>query len=219
MSEERKVSPWFQAVMVTPPRICGRRLRPYSIGHEMILSEIASPYVCGGEATARDTMLALQVCSRTVDDCREWLRSGGPSSRRLEWWAMRWARHMATAGESFRVYLADYGNLPAIVQTGEGERARLAGSPWWHMVRIMCEHFAPLIAQYPTVWDVPKPIAICAVDCWAESTGNATLASENEATILSVVQQAQDLMAAGKHAEAAKLFERAELMAAGMRIE
>jgi ABC-type sugar transport system ATPase subunit len=51
---------FFQALMVQPPVICGRRLRPFSLAHEYILKRIGSPYVCGGAVTRADVMAAIR---------------------------------------------------------------------------------------------------------------------------------------------------------------
>jgi hypothetical protein len=212
VSEEVKASPWFQALMVTPPTICGVQLRPFSIGHEMILSELASPYAVGGPVTDADLLLALQLCSRTVAECREFMaghRSG------LAWWSWKWTRRgLATAHKSFRTYLDDYGNLPALVQTADGSTRHLDASPYWHMARLLCEHYG---ADLATVWDTAKPIAICAIDAWAESQGTATVASEGEGAILELAQRAQELFEEGKSDEAQELIARAEVMAGAMR--
>jgi len=207
---EAKYSPWFQALVVAPPVICGRALLPYSIGHELILSELGNVYVRGGGDNRYDLLMALQICSRTVTAFRDWRAAGLPGWRGYCW---RWRRaDLATAESSFRAYLDNYNRLPALVS--KGNVRKLDASPYWHMARILCEHYGATLAD---VWDTPKPVAICAVDCRAESQGTASEACDEEEAVLQLVQRAQALIDAGDNEGAQRLFAQAEIAARGMR--
>jgi len=215
MEADRKFSPWFQAVMVRPPCICGLQMRPYSIGHELILSELGNPYASGGIPTKVDLLFALQVCARRTDKVREWLMAGGLRTRRMAWWAYRCGRgDMADAEAAFRTYWADYNNLPALCNASG---KRLNASPQWHMAGILMQHCDALCRQYGNVWDVPKPIAICAVDAWAERNGGADIATNDEKEMLKLARDMKALLAAGHNDQAAKLMERIQTMAATQR--
>lgn len=68
---------WFTAAVPDAPvTVLKLRLRPYSLGHEILLTRLESPFVCGGlknsEADLRAALLlAALVCSQTWEDaCR-----------------------------------------------------------------------------------------------------------------------------------------------------
>ena len=44
-------------------RVCGRRLRPLTLGHLRLLEIIESPFLSGGEAGIEDLAAALAICS------------------------------------------------------------------------------------------------------------------------------------------------------------
>jgi hypothetical protein len=104
---------FFQALMVTPPVVCGRRLLPYSIGHEYVLRRVGSPFIVGGDPRREDVLTAIAVCSRTMAENRALLALGGVEARGLYGWAVRWSRFdvgTATASQTITfVWLPIYG--------------------------------------------------------------------------------------------------------------
>ncbi|MFH1605625.1 MAG: hypothetical protein ABIH03_17165, partial [Pseudomonadota bacterium] len=130
-------SAWYQALMATAPRICGRRLLPFSLGHRFILRQRGSPYVCGGVAGWEDLLLAVQLCSRTFADCRSWL-AGGARPRLLTLWAARWSRSdFAVADGDFRRYVDKFTRVPGHGGSPDGARRLSAPSEWHFALAVM----------------------------------------------------------------------------------
>lgn len=203
---------WFQALFASPPVICGVRLRPYSLGHEMLLHRLGNPFVTGGERTAQALMTAVLVCSRTTAENRE--RTLRPTVRdvaRLWWWGRRWRRRMdlPTAVDSFGQYIADHSEVPEHkVAEKQDSAPHLAAAPVpWHIVRCLCSEYGMLPEQ---AWDCPKALAVCYWDVWRESQGDETLASEDELKVSEMVQRGRESMAHGRTAEADAWFRAAQ---------
>jgi hypothetical protein len=79
------------AMFPDPVRILGVRLRPYCIGHALLLQRIGSPYVAedGGRRTESglgDLFMALWICSQPWDQAEARLRS-----RRARWLLKWWS--------------------------------------------------------------------------------------------------------------------------------
>ena len=56
---------WLQAALPDPPTVCLKlKLRPYSIGHELLLRRFASPFVNDEPADIPDLLLAALICSQ-----------------------------------------------------------------------------------------------------------------------------------------------------------
>ena len=68
----------FAAALPEPYRILGLKLRPFSLGHYVILSRHGSAFVAEqeGRATREDLIFAVLVCSMSFEEFNEWIDSG-----------------------------------------------------------------------------------------------------------------------------------------------
>lgn len=68
-------------------RILGAALRPFSLGHRLLLEQLDSPFVTGARAPEiADLQVGLWVCSRSYEEGRRAMRKGlGPL-----WWLHAW---------------------------------------------------------------------------------------------------------------------------------
>ena len=67
MSEVRPTD-YMGAVIPLPVRVIGTRLKPFSLGHVLILERLGCSFVCGGIPTVGDLLLGIVVCSRDYSD-------------------------------------------------------------------------------------------------------------------------------------------------------
>lgn len=210
MTEQAQQSAWFQALFVSPPIICGLQLRPYSIGHEMLLAEMGSPFAYhSAQATDEDLLTALQICSRTFRECQDFT-AGRFNVWRMARWARRWHRiDLTTAHASFRTYLADYQRVP-VREDGDTGGATIKASPYWHFVRILTSVYG---YSFDAAWDCPKAVATCCADVWSESQGGKGLVSDVEERIADLVNRGKDYATAGNQPAAEECWRRAQTIA------
>lgn len=62
---------WANAAFPEETTVLRLRLRPYSCGHEITLSQLGSPFLTGREPTLVDLMMAALVCSQNFADGRQ----------------------------------------------------------------------------------------------------------------------------------------------------
>lgn len=73
------------AKLQRPGKILGRRLMPYSMGHELLLARMSSPFLTGEEADLGDLLLALEVLQQPWDGAAKALQDEARLARRLKW--------------------------------------------------------------------------------------------------------------------------------------
>ena len=68
----------FEAALPKPYRVLGLRLRPFSLGHYMILRRHGCAFVADdkSDATRDDLVFACLVCSMTFDEFDAWIQQG-----------------------------------------------------------------------------------------------------------------------------------------------
>jgi hypothetical protein len=89
---------YLTAAIPEAVQVFGILLRPFSLGHHLILSRFESPIVCGGEAGIDDVLFAVWVCGHTYEDAIERLATGYVAHeikrwrrimRRRQWYGLR----------------------------------------------------------------------------------------------------------------------------------
>jgi hypothetical protein len=131
---------------------------------------MGNPFAYKGAATTgADLIAAMDICSRTRHQNAAALgRNRKPW--RAAWRDARWVRlGLATAAESFRVYLGDYSaraewHAPA----GDSAGTPLASPAEYHLHRHMCHEEG---MGYDEAWDCPVGLAWASYDAWAEWSG------------------------------------------------
>lgn len=79
----------YLAAAIPPPfTILGVTLRPYSLGHKMVLGRINSPFEIGGIAGVSDIVLAVLICSNDYSGAVE-LLDRADLAEQCHKWAMR----------------------------------------------------------------------------------------------------------------------------------
>lgn len=68
-----KDAAYFLAAVPEPVRCLGRRLKPFSVGHRILLERFESAFVTGETPTIADLILSVALCSRSYDDALRFL--------------------------------------------------------------------------------------------------------------------------------------------------
>jgi hypothetical protein len=80
-------SDYLQQIFPVPPVICGRQLKPLSIGRYRTMSRFKVAFVAEGEASASagDLLLGVLICSMGVDEFIEFAASGQFGKQIRKW--------------------------------------------------------------------------------------------------------------------------------------
>jgi len=110
-----------------PHRVCGYRLKPYSLAHCLTLHAIDSPLVTGaGFPGAADMILALKVCSSTDPTATPLKRSWRDT---WAFWRLSRPDALAAAVRQFLVYLYDFAAPPEFWESKTSDGKRVT-APW-----------------------------------------------------------------------------------------
>lgn len=175
---------WFAAC----PRVIGRTLLPFQVGHAAALDALGSPYICGGVPTFEDAVVAVWVCSRPSSSivgadldvvARECVRWGRAHRRMTD-------ADKAQTVEAIARYVAQHALAPERWDR-PGARKPLR-VPWqfaiWHR---LCggEYTRQRMAD---AWDTPLAIGSAALNCDAAANGDDLLMSDDERDLLDKVR-------------------------------
>jgi len=170
---------FIQPMSYSPPIILGRRLRPFSCWHGLVLDASASTYLLGGQRAVSDLLFGIWVCSHdfadgfdAASDLRAVNRWG--RSQRKRWW--RPAADLGAAAVLFDEHIRLSLTAPDRWQDGAGTPLR--APLWWHLALFARE---TLHCSESEAWDFPLSRLICYRDCKAESEGGKDLMTDDEA--------------------------------------
>lgn len=174
---------WTQALFARPPLMLGRRLRPFSLSHALLLRATGNPYAyVGAPATVRDLFAAVAICSRGHAENAEAYRRGVRPSV-LAAWRRQWRRvEFAVADASFREYIAAHTrrNVRAQVERQGGDTPDISGPVEYYLHRHLTED-----RGWPdeAAWDCAYGYAWALLDCSQEWRAPGTLQSEYDARV------------------------------------
>lgn len=168
-------------------------MRPYSLAHSIILRAKGSPYLADAPSAQRDLFFALQICARTLTQCKQRLLGPHLPIWQLFLSGLRWRRaSFATADASFRVYLADYRRYPE--RQPSDTKSDIVAPFEWHAARVLCREYG---FNLDNVWDTPINVAVCAVEAWQESRGVKGLMSQYDAALNDLMTRQTEYEKAG----------------------
>lgn len=184
-----EVDSWTQAIYAAPPVICGRRLRPFSLAHAVLLRAMGNAYAYVNKAATRtDIMIAVDVCSRTWEQNTAALFVRDVPLFAIIYRAVRWrGMRVEVADASMRTYLADFTRrAPRLDGVASGDP--LKAPVEFHLHRFLCEsmHFTESQA-----WDCSFARAWAYFDTHREWNGAKELGTEYD-TRKQVIQRRMD---------------------------
>lgn len=163
-------SPYLQSVLVQPPCILGRELKPFSAYHAAVLMAFDSPFVCGGDGVSREQlMFALWVCGTGFADGPRRLMSGDGVVD-----AACMAVHtdkfdLQEQVDNFAQYVENY-SAQAQAWHDENIAPSVSALPWpFKLVAVLLTNMHGLTEQ--EAWDMPLSRASCYRASIAEDNG------------------------------------------------
>lgn len=192
------VDAWLTSLMVTPPVILGRRLKPFSLAHSFILERAANPFWIGGERGPEHFFEALEICSHDLEENRA--RIASKSDNKFKRWVAKHFRKVSARDvEMFVQYMDDH----LACHSRESSGGREMHSPW--QFRLVADLVARGFSE-ERAWNMPLNLARCYYDARAEMEGDDTLLSEDSADAYELIAKANKLMEAGNVKEADELY-------------
>lgn len=204
---------WIKALMAEPPRMFGRRLKPFALIHRLVLRTLESPLVTGQPASPIDIYLFVAVCSRSLAELRRDLFRIARWKRGMRW-VLWWNRaYTESVAAKLRDYIEDFNDTPRHWQAKGGKAGKAFKAPYeFHMVRVLCGHYGYTQAE---AWNERCGYARCLYDTFAEAEYEDTsLVSEYEEKRGRLTKAAKEAMRRGDTDEANRLVKEAEALIA-----
>lgn len=158
---------FLNAMFYRPPLLLGRAMKPFALGHVVVLLAATSPLVVGGPIAWQDVLFATYVCSLTWDQLTERLHD--PDLIRRE--AVAWGETVGAFSASevtgeLSAYLAISSSSPARWQTDDARPMRL---PWPFVVARAIRPGVDLASA--AIMDMPVSRALVEYACLAAANG------------------------------------------------
>lgn len=178
------------AARPTQVRVLGLLLRPYSIGHELLLLKQRNPFITQRTTEIADLPLENRIYS--VRECalicsQTWRQTQG-RQRNVYWWSYR-TRHADWDNESDYLlrYLSDaHASLPHPTEialdssVGKREKGRQLGAPFLaQLINFLTERPA-LLANFSSVHDFPYALASMLYFSHLEASGICYIENADE---------------------------------------
>jgi hypothetical protein len=122
-----KGTAFLKAAVPDPARILGVRLKPFSVGHNILLQREGCALVDGRPGQFSDLILGVSICSRTFEEAVAFLSNPLRSALWLKWWGFKvWlavrfgGKNLAESAGNFLAYVRDGSSSPTPMQKDEG---------------------------------------------------------------------------------------------------
>lgn len=168
----------LRAAVPKPPRCLGLRLKPYSLGHDLLLSALGNGFL-EGSPNFNDLFIGVFICAQ---DWREWER--WEDSRWLSLTLRIWrlfirAKEIPSAFATFDAYLRSGRDCPDInIPISKSSQAGTFGTPWQQRLKIFLVSKLGLTEEEA----MSRPLALSNWDwsCYGEMDGTLELFSEKD---------------------------------------
>ena len=127
---------YIQAAIPEPHVILGRKLRPFCIGHYLILSRFDCAYVSetAANASREDLIFAVLVCSMRPREFMEFIEGDGVEDAVKEWGQKIGLFDFKEKSDAFQKYLTEHSKMPGFWIEQDGGRS---GAHWAQSV-LLC---------------------------------------------------------------------------------
>lgn len=112
---------FFKAAIPEPFVILGLRLKPFSLGHYILMNRFEVAFVAAGEATADipDLVLGVLICSKTYDDFLAFIDREDCQKQVEEWGEKIGMFEFVDKVKIFSEYIAHHSEIPKFVYETE----------------------------------------------------------------------------------------------------
>lgn len=196
-------SEWASHAFQQEATVLSIRLRPYSCGHEILLSMERSPYLLGGKTDWHDLFTAVLICSQNFADGLKLIRS--PRRVKLFAWiwrlslklTMRGRLNLIGEGNRFSKYLEDNNWSPPVCEPvfGKNGARRLKAPKAFRLVPFLCSHLHLTEAQ---AFDFPMARAQSYQAAVDDKAGMIDLEGEEENNLLKFLEECEAKVARGE---------------------
>lgn len=126
---------YLHSIIPEPVTILGQELRPFSLGHYLLLNRLDCAFLSDDkEALLGDLLLGLLVCANTFETSQDILRRADLGDD-IKAWAENVGEFEADEkAELFTAYLAAAMEVPKFWTSGQANGAKV-GAPWPQLVR------------------------------------------------------------------------------------
>ncbi len=170
----------LRAAAPQPPRCLGLQLRPYSLGHDIILHALDNAFT-QGRRDINDLLIGVFICSQSY---RDWERASKsiwlPVFLKVWGWFIR-KRDFRVESEIFEQYLLAGNDCPDVNQNVSAEQRELA-MPWQERLKVMLMVKLHLTEQEA----LDRPLALSNMDwcCLGELDGTINLFNNRDEAFL-----------------------------------
>lgn len=192
---------WLAAMLCSPPRIMGRRLKPFSLSHSFILECAGNGYCGGDERGAAHFFECVDVCSRDWKGNKKRFARGRFGNYLFKRWVAKNIRGVSEQDVvQMEAYIHNFTVTPPRRSDGGGDEL---ASPWqfrvvaWLMSRGVSEDRA---------WNMPQNLALCYFYAAGEFEGDKSLVPEWKDELETLSSVAVKLAEDGRKEDAEKVF-------------
>lgn len=123
---------YIESIVPQPFRILGKRLKPLSVGHLILLEYIESPFISGSPVSTGDLVNAIFICSRSFEETMEAWQDKGTSHKITEWGKRVGPFDLEEKCKLFQEYVGYYHRWPESDSKHEGNGK--LGSPEYAVI-------------------------------------------------------------------------------------
>lgn len=164
------------AILPEEPDVLGVRLLPLSLGHVYILLAVDNPFAVGGSPHLGHLAFAVQVCSRTFEDCQKWMRSGDLVKDVSEWGKKCRDMDFKKERDIFKEYIGGSADVPE--RWSKQKSPTPVKHPWPLFVSVQV---MPLVGE-SRAWNMPVAMAMA---YWSALSGDDALMTDAELQLIS----------------------------------
>jgi hypothetical protein len=174
---------WFQAAHPSPAVCLGLTLRPYSLGHEILLNREHSAFVLTGASASGTSLfgelaLACLICSQPYAQACRFLASRWQPAIFRRLWKIRFALHAPDLARELKGF-RDYRDAAAwFPEENRPMTGRTLASPW--PFRMMSFLITEAGFQEEQALDYPLSKATVLYSAWAEYHGKIQLTNDQD---------------------------------------
>lgn len=171
------IAAYLTAAIPEPYRILGLRLKPFSLGHYLLLRRFGCAFVSDREeqATHEDLIIGVLICSMKFDEFLEFIEDPDSEKELASWGAKAYDCDLLDRIQLFKRYLSEGSKVPQVWFEEEGDAS---GAHWSQYVLLSLT--GNLGYTHEEAINLPLAKAFADFFKHAENLGAVRLMSESE---------------------------------------